>query len=109
MREILECVTYPGYEFVVMQEFSWSWLQGRYWAEDVDTGVMALQSTRKWVLSSHMTRSELVQTCLKLVLTSLEHRGREGFLYKGRRVFGPHFDVEQLWEIADGPCLDARR
>ena len=48
-----------------------------------------------------MTPSELVQTALKCVLTSLEHEAREHFTYRGAAIFGPHFDVEALVRIAD--------
>lgn len=47
-----------------------------------------------------MTPSEFVQTVFKAFLTSYEHRARESFLFRGRRVFGPHFNVDKLWEIA---------
>jgi len=59
--------------------------------------------TRKWVISSFATRSEVVQTMLKLVLTAMEHEAREKFTYKGKAIFGPHFDVERLLFMADSP------
>nr|WP_315206420.1 hypothetical protein [uncultured Albidiferax sp.] len=50
-----------------------------------------------------MTPSEVVQTALKCVLTSLEHEARENFKYKGAPIFGPHFDVDDLAVLcADG-------
>jgi hypothetical protein len=52
------------------------------------------------MLSTFMTKSELVQTAFKAVMTASEHEIRETFTYKGRRIFGPHFDVEALWSIA---------
>ena len=67
-----------------------------------------MQYTRKWPLSQYMVKSEVVQTALKCVLTSVEHRVREHFLYKGERIFGPHFDVEALYELAKNRRLDYR-
>lgn len=58
-----------------------------------------LQSGRKWRLSEHMTKSEIVQTALMAVLAAEEHENREQFLYKGRAIFGPHFDVDGLHDI----------
>lgn len=55
---------------------------------------------RKWLLSPHMMKSEIIQTALKAILTAVEHEAREAFLYRGRAIFGPHFDVDQLWEIS---------
>lgn len=56
---------------------------------------------RWWRLSYHMVKGEIVQTALKAVLTALEHEAREEFLYRDRAVFGPHLDIDALWEIAD--------
>ena len=67
---------------------------------DIVSGEPAQQHTRKWLLSEHMTRSEIVATCLKCVLTSEEHEAREDFLYKGQRIFGPHLDVEALLDLS---------
>lgn len=58
------------------------------------------QVGRKWKLSRHMTKSEIVQTALKAVLVAEEHEAREKFLYRERPIFGPHFDVDALWEIS---------
>lgn len=51
---------------------------------------------RKWFLSSHMTRSEIIQTALMAVLAAVEHEAREDFKYQGRAIFGPHYDVDML-------------
>lgn len=48
-----------------------------------------------------MTRSEVVQTALKAVLAAVEHEAREFFTYNGRAIFGPHYDVDALWKIAN--------
>lgn len=52
---------------------------------------------RKWRLSNFMTRSELVQTALGAILACEEHETREAFRWRGRAIFGPHFDVHALW------------
>ena len=59
-------------------------------------------------LSPEMTRSEVVQTVFKCALTSMEHRTREFFHYRGRAVFGPHFDVEALWQLCADERMDHR-
>ena len=66
-----------------------------------NTGVVKAQRGRKWYLSPWMTKSELVQTALKAALTYVEHETREHFKYRGRAVFGPHYDVDALWEVCD--------
>lgn len=76
------------------------YIQLRYVENDIETGDPADQHGRKWYVSAHSTKSEVVQTVLKACLTSAEHMVREHFTYQGVRVFGPHFDVDQLVGLA---------
>ncbi len=55
---------------------------------------------RKWKLSPHMTKSELVGTMFKAWMSWVEHEAREAFLYRDQAIFGPHFDVDVLAETA---------
>lgn len=61
----------------------------------------------KAYLSPYMTTSEVVRLCLGLALRYEEHEVREEFMYRPagedefRRVFGPHGDVDALWEVAE--------
>lgn len=109
MRGIMVCVECGEYQFSVESKGPAIYLVTRYLEPDVVTGKMDMQTTRKWMLSEHITRSELVQTALKCVITSMEHRAREKFNYKGQRVFGPHFDVEALVELAESGKTDVRQ
>lgn len=101
-RDILKDIGYPGWTFAIIEhtrgsvnsEFS---LVGRF-ISSVD-GFDC--TTRKWRLSYFMTKSEVIQTAFKAVITSAEHQAREHFLYRGRAVFGPHFNVDALWDIAE--------
>jgi hypothetical protein len=83
-------------------------LRAQFTAKDIVTGEPAVQHTRKWLLSEHMTRSEIVATALKCVLTSEEHEAREDFTYRGQRIFGPHFDVEYLVSLCEDEATDVR-
>lgn len=76
------------------------YVQLRYVEADIDTGNPEDQHGRKWYVSSHSTKSEVVQTVLKACLTSAEHMIREHFTYRGVRIFGPHFDVDKLVQLA---------
>jgi len=101
-------VTCPPYGFRLIYRPGGSVaLQGMYEERDVHTGAMAVQHTRVWLLTGRMTDSEIVQTCLKCVLTSAEHRIREHFRYRGHRIFGPHFDVEDLVRLCEDGRNDA--
>lgn len=105
---ILEDVTYPGYRFKTGVMSDGYFIQVEYDEPCVDTGQMKEQRGRKWYVSSHATRGEVVQTVLKAVLTSAEHRVREHFTYRGRRVFGPHFDLDQLVALCDANATERR-
>lgn len=54
---------------------------------------------RKWLISEHMTNSEIVMTVFKAVMTAVEHEAREQFLYKGQAILDPHYDVDRLVEL----------
>lgn len=70
----------------------WEWITGDF--------PYQTQRSRKWRLSKYMTPSEIVQTAFKAALTAEEHEAREAFKYKGESIFGPHFDIEALHELA---------
>jgi hypothetical protein len=97
IHDVLESVRYRDWKFVVRYEENSfrPYLQVSFVADG------APQSGRKWFLSTHMTKSEVVQTALKAILTAEEHEAREKFLYRGRAIFGPHFDVDALHEIVE--------
>ena len=103
-----DLVYYPEYKFIAMIDGRGEmFLQAMYFEEDIYTKEDVGQFTRRWFISPEMSKSELVQTAFKCVMTSMEHRVREHFLYSGRRVFGPHFDIDDLYEAA-GKTEDKR-
>lgn len=111
-QTILSAIRFPGYRFEIYGNFdaevSHTYLQAVFHAPDnTAPGNTTEQRTRKWILSPHMTRSELVQTAFKCVLSSLEHEAREQFTYKGERLFSPHYDVEDLVRLCRLGMADA--
>jgi hypothetical protein len=96
LKDVLSRIEFEGYTWEAREAHGGVVVLGTYTEPDTYTGVPEQQSTRKWLVSPHMTDSEIVQTVFKLCATSMEHRLREHFTYRGRRVFGPHFDVEDL-------------
>jgi hypothetical protein len=82
------------------------YLQVSFDAWDETTGKYQVQDGRKWLVSRYSTTSEIVQTALKAVLAAQEHEVREGFRYRGKAIFGPHFDVDDLADRL--PDLDTR-
>ncbi len=106
IQDLMKVLKYRDWQFHVWEEDGRMFLQIRFWEIDNDTGKLSLQHCRKWVLSEHMTKSEIVLTAWKAVQAAVEHEARETFLYKGRRVFGPHIDLDAMWAISTN--LDAR-
>jgi hypothetical protein len=109
VRKVVNQCDFPDYAFDVTIDGRGAWyLQGHYLEDDVKTGEPETQFTRRWFLSPEMTRSEIVQTVFKCALTSMEHRTREFFRYQGEAVFGPHYDVDALWELCREERMDCR-
>lgn len=107
--EILTNIRFKDYVLRLrIDEHAKMYLHGEYLEPDVITGETKLQTTRKWVISQFMTKSEFVQTAFKLCLTSMEHRTREHFLYLGERVYSPHYDVDALVELCKVQAFDER-
>lgn len=103
---VSEC-KFEDYLFQVRESHGGIMLHAAVLEPDIISGELEWQTTRKWRLTPSMTKSEVIQTVFKCCLTSMEHRTRENFLYRGRRVFGPHFDVDALWGICNK--LDYRK
>lgn len=102
IRDVVAKVSFDSFVFHVLESHGGMLLQATWYEPCIASGVSERQYSRKWLLSPAMTRSEIVQTCFKLALTAVEHRARETFKYRGKRIFGPHFDVDQLHKL----CLD---
>ena len=100
VQDILKDVDYPGLVIICDGNNAWQthnlYLQMIGYRTCKVTG-KALQNTgRKWRISPVMTRSEVVQTALKAVLTYTEHEVRESFKYRGVSIFDPHYNVDEL-------------
>lgn len=110
MRAIVAQVNFRNFVFSVNHRAGvLFYLKATFIEADIVTGKPEIQHTRKWLLSEHMTKSEIVQTCFKLVTTAIEHSTREGFTYDGLRVYGPHFDVDALAELCSDRRFDCRK
>lgn len=76
-------------------------LQVTYEEPDVDTGVVTTQRSREWLIRPSMSESEVVRTAYAAVTRSYMHVVAENFTYKGKRVFGPHVDIDALLEASE--------
>jgi hypothetical protein len=110
VKELIRNVVFPDYTFKVTESHGGVHLHAEYMDADIYTRQWEMQTTRRWKLTPYMTDSEIVQTMFKCCMTSYEHRCREAFQYKGARVYGPHFDVEDLVKLCkDGEAAGGRK
>lgn len=102
VKKVMSAVAYKNdWFFFVKQYRGQMYLQVEFLARDTVKGAMMLHKGRKWFISKHATRSEIVFTALKAVLTAEEHEAREQFTYHHRAIGNPHVNVDQLWIIAN--------
>lgn len=106
---VVSRVSYKNWDFHVVRGNDRYYLQLKWRTNDNYREGEYDSYSRKWLLSPHKSPSEIVQTCLKAVLTAEEHEARELFKYRGRPIFGPHFDVEQLVANFDERLLAQRQ
>jgi len=95
-RDVLSRLRYKDWTFRLGIEPRGYWLRVEFQAPDTDAagqGEAEIQRGRKWLLSEHMTESEIVQTAFKAVLAAEEHEAREQFTVEGVAVLGPHLDL----------------
>lgn len=106
-RRLLEDVKYLNYEWEVREDPDLLkqglghgiLIRARYLDADIYTGKEEMQYTAWASISIQSGLSRVVSGAMKLALTSAEHRCREAFTFKGRRVFGPHFAIEDLYDL----------
>lgn len=82
------------------------YLQVEFDGEDVETGKIEKQKCRKWMLSYHMTTTEIVYTALKAIQAAEDHETREFFKYKNVRIANPHFSVDDIVEMVNQKKLN---
>lgn len=112
-EEYLKDVRYKDWDFNVHMDGERVYLQVGFWDYDSDLPPhlqheKMYQKGRKWMLSPYMTKSEVIQTAFKAVMTAEEHETREKFTYRARNIFGPHFNVDALVDICAAGRHDTR-
>jgi hypothetical protein len=108
IQSIISAVQFMDREFRLLEKGDGYLLQLSYREPDVETGEMALHRARKWYVSPWMTETEIVETAFKACRVSSDHVLKEHFLYKGRQVYSPHFDVAVRIQACDERRFDSR-
>jgi hypothetical protein len=89
-----------AHEVVIGHNLGWH-LQVQYMEADIFTGKLELQKSRKWLIEHDATESDVVETAFSAIMRSYDHVVKEHFLYKGKRVYSPHFDIADRLKMAD--------
>lgn len=111
---VLNEIQFNNWQFIAGEMGDGFFVQIQFRGRDNFTGELhQAWGGRKWYVSKHATRAEVVQTCLKAVLTALEHEAREQFTYVGVPIFHPHVDIDRLTAVAmskveRAPMVDVR-
>ena len=71
---------------------------------DSDSGLPMEWTGRKWMLSPHMVKNEIVATAFKAVMTAMEHEVREMFRYRKTSIFNPHVDPDAMVDFINNPA-----
>jgi len=82
------------------------YLQVVFFADCTVSGKHMMQIGRKWWLSPHMCKGEVVSTAYKAIEGAEMHEMREHFRYRGVAIYNPHIDPDALLEVAEK--LDVR-
>lgn len=110
MEDAVAQIEYKDWNLKIGMDGERLYLQVQYYERCNKTSKVEVQSGRKWFLSQFMTKSELVQTAFKAVLTAEEHEVRERFRYRDQQIYGPHYNVDVLAEVcATGMHEEKRR
>ena len=102
LEDIVARVSFMDRRFRVLEKGDGFLLQLEYEEACVETGELRTQRARKWYVSPHATETEVVETLFAACQRSMLHVTAEHFTYQGRRVFSPHFRIEDRLELA-GP------
>ena len=99
-RAILDQISFGSWKFQLRTEGERTFLRVADPSGVCNVSGQPLPWAGRWhPLSPWMTKSEVVQTAFHAAKTAMEHEIRERFKYRGRTVFGPHFNVDLLWDL----------
>lgn len=102
VKNILKDVKFKDWNFLLetLEDKGWL-LQVQFMDKDIYSEEMEEQKGRKFYISPYMIAGEVVKTAFLAVMQAMEHEIRETFLYKEKRLLGPHIALQALCEVAD--------
>jgi len=100
---VFDCRYLIGWDILVKLDNDRPYLQISVDDTDNFTGLPLRWTGRKWFLSYHMCKNEIVNTAYKAIETAVMHEMRENFLYKNTAIFNPHLDPDKLVDFVNNP------
>lgn len=86
-----------------------SYIQIQFDDFDNDDGTTPYRSyCRKWFLSKHMGKDEIVRTVYLAYVQAVMHEADEKFLYRGRAIHNPHTNPDLLYMVTANEQLSKR-
>lgn len=108
IQTILSKIKYKNWNFFVGEKNGVLYLQLKFNAPDNYTGELEEQFCRKFQLSEHMVKSEIVETAWLAVQRAELHEAGENFWYEEVLPYCPHIDIDARVEIMKANRIDVR-
>jgi hypothetical protein len=101
LKKIIKDIKYKDWFFHLENRRDCFLLQVRFMAYDTDkpNTPIELQHCRKWFVSRHACKAEIVRTAFKAIVAAEEHEVCENFRYRGARIHSPHLDPDVLHRV----------
>ena len=101
MRPVRECSCYRLFAHCDCPDPKEVWLlRLNCPVEDAFTPGLMRTAYGRWWEIPYLTRGDTARTAFVACLMMEEHECRESFRYKGKAIYGPHFDIDELARIA---------
>lgn len=99
IARIIDDVQCPPYEFDFTENGGGTgFIRARLYRMDIDTGSMGWGMGSRYPVDGSMSDDTIVKRLFVACRDYAEHEVREAFLWRGRRVLGPHVPLQVLWE-----------
>ncbi len=99
LKGIIEDIKYKDWKINVEERADCFTIKVTFMAEDIHTGKEELQHCRKWFISKHACRAEIVRTAYKAVVAAETHEVDENFKFRSVRVYSPHNDPDDIVDV----------
>lgn len=100
VQQLLDRITYRDWLLHLGEDDNRLWIQVQFYDKcNSGTGEQQLQKCRKWMLSRHMTDSEIIDTAYAAIERAVQHELREQFKVDDVSLYNPHIDFNHLVNI----------